>query len=45
MWGQEADPVANKSEYIRLRGVCVEKIPPRTEVEETEERKLNVLQS
>ena len=44
MWGHEANPVANKSEYIRDRGVCVEKIPQKTEVQETEKRKLNVLQ-
>ena len=43
MWGQRANPVANKSEYIR-EGYYVDIIPQRTEVQETEKRKLNVLQ-
>ena len=42
--GQEANPVARKSEYIR-EGEYVEKILQRTEVQETEKRKLNVLKS
>ena len=41
MRGQEVYPVANKSEYIRKR-VCIEKIPQRTEVQETEKGKLIV---
>ena len=45
MWGHRANLVANKSEYIREReGYYVDKIPQRTEVQETEKRKLNVLQ-
>ena len=41
--GDQANSDANKSEYIRE--VCVEIIRPRTEEQETEKRKLNVLQS
>ena len=37
VWGQEAKPAANKSEYIR--GVCVEKIPQRTDHEGQETKK------
>ena len=45
MWGQEANLVANESCWVHQRGVSIEKIPQRTEVQETEKRKLNVLQS
>ena len=43
MWGQEVNPVANKGEYIR-EGCALRKVPQRTEVQEIEKRKLNVLQ-
>ena len=43
MWGQKANTVANKTVSTSERGKRWE-IPHRTEVQETEKRKLNVLQ-